>query len=165
MDAQILAAFEALENDHKLNHPNNFIPDLDYYPALIGSADAVISTLSTFIIEAAMMGKPALAVAFSMVPTQFPLEECIKCEHFKYLHKTKGIVTSLASHDFVENLKRLAALTQRPDLQDLLAEDIRDVVYRDNKSYADRLNASVQNVLGDASISVGNPNEREYSRV
>jgi hypothetical protein len=151
LDVQIREGYERAARLKLGRGPEHFSPELDYYPALISSAYAVISPLSTFLIEAALMGKPALAIAFSMGKTEFPLEQIYQCEHFHYLRDTQAILTTHSAQTFIGDVQRLLDLAERPSTQEQLRKDIAPIVLRDATPYADRLLDQVQKSLAQVS--------------
>ena len=147
LDVQIGQGHAAADAKGVIHHPQYFVPELDYYPALIASAHCVISPLSTFLIEAGVMGKPALAIAFSMGKTEFPLEQIYQCEHFLYLRKTRAILTAHSPERFIQDVQRLIALVNQPNIQAQLRQDIDPIVSRTENPYAVRLADAVGEAL------------------
>ncbi|MFA5974907.1 MAG: hypothetical protein WC859_01925 [Elusimicrobiota bacterium] len=147
MDAQIREGHERVDRLGLGRRPDHFVPGLDYYPALMASAHCVISPLSTFLIESAVMGKPALAIAFSIGKTEFPLEQIYECEHFRYLRKTQAILTSHSRQAFVRDVQHLLELAEQPAIGEQLRQDIAPIVFRGPGPYADRLLAEIQALL------------------
>lgn len=148
LDAQIAETYRTLLTEGKRRNSSNFMPDLAYYPALIESSSCVISPLSTFLIEAAVMGKPALAVAFSPEKVPFPLERIVQCEHFKYLSYTRGVLTCRDAGAFLGDVKKLVALSEDPDIRRVLKQDIENIVFQDEHPYGGHLVDAIQRIFG-----------------
>lgn len=122
----------------------NTLPGLEYYPKLFAVVDVMVSSLSTILIEAALNGKPSLALAFSVGQCTLKMEDAYECEHFRYLDRCKGISVCHKLEDFIPQCKELIAMHSLPDVKALLNEEMRDIVYRDQRTYSQRLKDCVE---------------------
>ena len=68
-------------NPNFQNLPHNVLPELDRYVNLYNAVDGVICTLKTVMVEAAIMGIPVLAIAFSDGIHSLTMDTLIKNKH------------------------------------------------------------------------------------
>jgi hypothetical protein len=124
-----------------------FKPDLEYYPVLLRSVDAVISPLSTLALEAALVGRPLLVMTAFAEPW---MEGA--AERFEYLqrlvHHVPGVVKCDAPDTFVDALTAVMRLAADPGIAERIQEATRPIVFRDaTRTYGRRLAAVVDSVL------------------
>ncbi|MBF0522487.1 MAG: CDP-glycerol glycerophosphotransferase family protein [Candidatus Omnitrophica bacterium] len=147
LDPQLKDAYCTFKLTGIRSLPQNTLPDLDYYPKLFAVTDVMVAALSTILIEAALNGKPSLALAFSVGECTLKMEDAYECEHFRYLDHCKGILVCHKLENFMSQCKEVIEMSYKPDIASLLDEEMKDIVYRDTKTYAQRLKDSVDQCL------------------
>lgn len=122
--------------------PSDVLPGLDYYPALLGFSDLVISPLSTMIVEAALLDRPALAIAYDDGVHAVPPSVVARFDHFDGIEAIDGIELCRSFAElptlFLSMLKR-----DYPPLR----EQVRPWLYTDDRPYSERLGDLVQEIL------------------
>lgn len=149
LDPQLAETYRQVKEKRISPHPENTLPELDYYPKLLKTVKAVISPLSTILIEAALNHRPALAIAFSSGNYVFPLEAIYQCTHFRYLDHCKGLLVCHKKENFLDDCRRLVELSKSEKTRQLLEEDMKDIVFKDHRSYHQRLFDEIAAVLGE----------------
>jgi hypothetical protein len=135
LDAQVRDAYlTSVGLDHTMG-PDEFLPSLDYYPALIGHARSVISPLSTMTVEAAIIERPVVVLAYDDGVHIVPPSKVAEFDHFEGIDRIDGF-------EIVRELSELpaalrAAHEDRGDLH--LRRQVRPWLYFDDRGYDERL--------------------------
>lgn len=120
-----------------------FMIDYEISNELLTLVDAVISPLSTMLVEAMLFGKPILI----FFPREYENQELGSDEvHFAELISVPQVNVSFYKQKFIEGLTRMK--TQIGDRADSAALRQAAVFFNnsENESYASRLNALVENL-------------------
>lgn len=120
---------------------------LDYYTNLLCSIDGLISPFSTMTLEAALCGKPCLAIAFSDDLHAWKFEYALSVEHLLPLQKFKWVSLCKSRNDLKKCLFRLIELIDEPGISEKIKKDIQYIVYFDDKTYSERLLSIVNEIL------------------
>jgi hypothetical protein len=135
LDQQVREAYlRSAGLDHTMG-PDEFLPSLDYYPALIGHARSVVCPLSTMTVEAAIVERPVVVLAYDDGVHLVPPSEVAKFDHFQGIDQIHGF-------EIVRDLRGLPAALRavHEDRGPLhLREQIRPWLYFDERGYDERL--------------------------
>jgi hypothetical protein len=112
---------------------------LEYYANLLYSIDGLISPLSTMTVEAALCGKPCLAIAFSDDLHEWKFEYALSYEHLSPLQKFDRISLCKSRNNLKNCFIHLLKSIDEPDISEKIKKDIQFIVYSDDKSYSERL--------------------------
>lgn len=83
--------------------------DLAHYRGLVDACDGVIAAFSTMIIEAALMGKPSLVVAFGLDDGPDRVVQHADYEHMRDVVHTPGIALVRSLPELLDGVRRLLA--------------------------------------------------------
>ena len=81
--------------------------DLAHYRGLIDACDGVIAAFSTMIIEAALMGKPSLVVAFGIADGPDRVVQHADYEHMRDVVTTPGVVLARSLPELLTGVRRM----------------------------------------------------------
>ena len=115
--------------------------------AALAISDAVLSPLSTILLEGLLMRRPILClypedeIVAEFAPANAPLS------HFAEILAHPDVVVVRRDQDLAPGLDRLMALVADPSAQARLSRLIDQIVARFEDDYADRLNAFVEGLL------------------
>lgn len=154
MDPQLSERF----TPENMNHPRKdkidttFKPDLGYYPVLLQSVIGVVSPLSTLALEAALVGRPILAM--NMFEENWLKHALDKFEHLQRLRwEVPGVIECDDGAAFTDRILELIKLAEDPSLPEKMREAVGPIVYRDDKNtYGQRLTSVVNDVLNSLSV-------------
>lgn len=127
------------ENLEYYSVPGNFLPSLDYYPILYKTIDGVICTLTTVMVEAAIFGKPSLAIAFGDGKHKLTMDKLRDDMHFKEMFEIEGVLVSDLEEDFINNVQKLLNVIEDKKICSEISNSIEYILYSDDHSYAQRL--------------------------
>ena len=119
--------------------PEEFLPELGYYPGLIGNAEFVVCPLSTMVVEAAILERRVLVLAYDDHVHDLPPSVIAQFEHFDGIDTIDGF-------ERVDRLEDLGAMfiTMLDGAQAVsLRGQIRPWLYYDDATYGQRLAALV----------------------
>jgi len=146
MDPEIVKTYRSAKESGRGAVPDDFGIRMKHLIKIYQSVDAVISPMSTVLLEALLFGLPVQAVAFSDGKHSWSADKVSTMEHFKELFDIPNLLVCRKREDFFAQMKRLVDLSGRADIQRELVENTRELLYRDERSYAQRaadLTASV----------------------
>ena len=148
MDPDAEEAYRAHKSDPQfVNLPNNVLPDIGRYVNLYNAMDAVICTLTTIIIEAAITGLPVLAVAFSDQKHRLTMDKIIDNKHFEGLDRIDGITVCRDRMRFLDDCRALIQITENRELCRRLKTAVNYIAFHDEKTYAQRLRDAVETIV------------------
>jgi len=148
MDSTLIDVYKKhKEQSGYYNLPSTVLPSLDYYPTLYKSVDAVICTLTTVMLEAAIFGLPVLAIAFSDNKHTLTMDKLINDKHFENIHNIKGLIVCRDRKRFIEYCKLLVSFSEQQMMKGSIQEAIKYIVYSDEKTYSQRLLEAVENIF------------------
>lgn len=111
IDAQVRAQYlSAIERSRAIG-PDEFLPQLDYYPALLSNAELVVCPLSTMVVESAILERPVLVIAYD--DGAHPLSPSVVAEsdHFEGIDEIDGFEVV---HRLEELGPTLTTMLERP---------------------------------------------------
>lgn len=112
---------------------------LEYYANLLYSIDGLISPLSTMTVEAALCGKPCVAIAFSDSLHEWKFEYALSYEHLLPLQRFDWVSLCRSREDLKSCLFQLLKTIDEPDISEKIKKNIQYIVYSDSKTYSERL--------------------------
>ncbi|CEG13783.1 hypothetical protein MSIBF_A50002 [groundwater metagenome] len=143
-----------LKSRSKIVEGKDFLPSLDYYPALLSNAKFVICPLSTMTLESAIFEKQVLVIAYDDGIHITSPHNLFRYEHFRGIENLYGIQISNTKSDFEKlfifiynntmNLKTIHKTNVR--------EQIKYYIYYDNNTYAERLKKVIQSILDSSKL-------------
>ena len=113
-----------------------FMLDYETTAQLLTLSTAVISPLSTILLEAAINGKPALVFS---PEENLPVGGNLRQVHFRDFVGNEGILTSRSLADFPQQVQTLMDMTESPNIAKKLRTLTDRFVVMDGPSYAERL--------------------------
>jgi hypothetical protein len=138
LDEEVRQVYEAGTARHETIEPKEFLPRLDYYPALVGHAQVVISPLSTMVVEGCLLDRAVLALAYDDGVHEMPMSTIFTFDHFAGLEEVGGIEVC---HD-LQQLGSMLELMLATDYGSIRA-NVRNYLFFDDRSYAERLAEAV----------------------
>ena len=148
MDPQLAGRFtpERMLEGHNRSG-NVIIPALDYYPILLQSVVGVISPFSTLLLEAALVGRPIMAM--NMFEDEWLKHAADRFEHLGRLRReVPGVLECDNEETFIERVAALLEMSENTALLGKMREATRPIVYRNElTTYGQRLVAVVDQVL------------------
>jgi hypothetical protein len=138
MDPEMVDAYQAVKKGTGGASPNNFLFRLNHLAHLYHSVDAVISPMSTVLLEALMFDLPTMAVAFGDGKHPWSADKASRMTHFKEFLEIPDLVVCRQQNDFLENLNLLISYASGQSKRKF-DQDIQYFVYRDKRTYADRV--------------------------
>jgi hypothetical protein len=134
MDQQMREGYERSTKSAITLGPSDVLPDLEYYPALLAFSELVISPLSTMIVEAALLDRPSLAIAYDDGVHSVPPSMVAQFDHFEGIEAIEGIELCRTYGELPLLFVSMLGHEYPP-----LREQIQPWLYTDERSYGDRL--------------------------
>lgn len=131
--------------------PNEFLFHLSHLNKIYQSVDAVISPMSTILLEAMLFGLPIMAVAFGDGKHSWSADKVSRMCHFNELYQVPGIITCRNREEFFSQLENLIARIGDKASGESLCQSTQQFVYRDGRSYAVRVAELADRMLVNAS--------------
>ena len=147
MDPEIVKTYQVAKAKGRGAIPDDFGIRTKHLIKIYQSVDAVISPMSTVLLEALLFGLPVQAVAFSDGKHSWSSDKVSTMEHFKELFAIPNLLVSRKREDFFPQIKSLVDLSGRVDIQQALVESTQELLYRDGRSYAKRVADLVEHTL------------------
>lgn len=115
--------------------PSDFLPGLDYYPALLGHALCVVCPLSTMTLEAAITDTPVVVLTYDDGRHSLSLDKVARFSHFAGTDRVDGFELVPRLEELDAALERTLARGERPPLR----PQIKNWLHYDDDPYARRL--------------------------
>lgn len=147
MDPDMADAYRATKGRGRTVTPQNFLSRMNYLTRLYQAVDAVISPMSTVLLEALMVGLPTMAVAFGDGKHSWSADKVSQMLHFKELYEVPGVIVCRNRADFFPNVQQLVSQIGNGALSAALRQSTYYFVYQDHRCYADRVAELVDTVL------------------
>jgi hypothetical protein len=113
--------------------------DMSYLARLLSAADAVISPMSTLLLEALIMERPAMAIAFSDGKHRHNPSTTSRMTHFREARRSGALVWCESSRRLEADLERLLDSGWTARTSERRRQFLDDAVRRGPGSYAQRL--------------------------
>jgi hypothetical protein len=152
LDPSLADSYRRHKEDRSFtNLPSTVMPDLGYYPKLYSAIDAVICTLTTIMVEAAICGIPSLVIAFGDDKHKLTMDKLIHDKHFEAIASMTGIIVSKDREGLIAGANKLILLSEDSSVRNLLKESIKHIAYSDQKTYGERLSDFIDSIAGTES--------------
>ena len=138
---------------HRQNRGIIHLADYEDTHVTLSAVDAVISPLSTILLEAALHGKPILAYLPDEDMTQnIALFSMAKTVHFRDFFERVDCLQCLRPDTLVADCRALLEMAGRPETADRLRQQCEFFVAPNERPYAERLNDLIRS-FGSAPLS------------
>lgn len=151
MDPAMVDTYRFGKENKTFVSPNDFLFRLSHLSKVYQAVDAVISPMSTVLLEAMLFGLPIMAVAFGDGKHSWSADKVSRMSHFKELYQVPGIITCREREAFFSQLQDLIARIGDKAFGESLCQSTQQFVYRDGHSYAMRIAELVDRMLVNAS--------------
>jgi glycosyltransferase involved in cell wall biosynthesis len=137
-----------------------FQPSLDYYPSLLASARLVVCPLTTMLVESLICGTPVLAITYDDgVHYTSPHNAYRYYLHFEGIERIQGLHLNRERARLGAELRAL--IVQPPQLsRAAIHASLQHFIYRDGRSYADRLAAAVAQIGAGSGVAEASAQSR-----
>jgi hypothetical protein len=144
-DEQVADAYARSQTVRSLS-ASEVLPRLDYYPALLGNARAVICPLSTMVVEASILERNVLVLAYDDGIHPLPPSRILTYTHFQGLEDIPNYLVCHRLEELERDVERVLAMPHDPDAR----EHIRRWLHHGEDTYAERLGAVVRETVSRA---------------
>ena len=132
IDAQVRDAYQAAAGEYV--GTDEFLPALDYYPGLVGHARLVVCPLSTMVVEAALLDRPVLLLAYDDEVHPLPPSVIARFAHFEGVDAVDGFRRA----DRLEDLGPQLLGMLRAPADGAIRDRIRRWLTFDERTYSER---------------------------
>ena len=153
MDSEMADVYQAVKKGTTGASPDNFLFRLDHLAQLYQSVDAVISPMSTVMLEALLFDLPTMAVAFGDGKHSRSVDQISRMTHFKEFLEIPDLVVCREKASFFKDFNSLLAYASGQTKRNF-GQDVQYFVYRDDKCYADRVLDLVNLMLKTNSLKI-----------
>lgn len=150
--------FVQLDEPMRMNYytpqGDSFQPSLNYYPALLANAFIVIGPLTTMLLEAALLQKKVLAVAYDDgIHYTSPHNALKYYKHFEGIEKIPGFYFSHSKASFIEDFFQSIQAVNSPICQEQHQEVLQYFLFHDHRTYSERLRDALHRIEEAHSIA------------
>lgn len=118
-------------------------PALDYYPALLAEAELVVCPLTTMLVEALLCGTRVLAITYDDgIHYTSPHNAYRYYRHFEGIETIKELYLNRSAEQLGADIRALITRSS-PTNRDEIFDSLQHFLYRDSRSYSERLAAAV----------------------
>lgn len=150
MDQEIVSSYQAAKAGRGAATPDDFAFRIRHLAQVYQAVDAVISPMSTVLLEALLFGLPTMAVAFGDGKHSWSADKVSQMYHFKDLYEVPNIIVCRDRADFFPMVRELVSNIGDESYSAALRRSTHEFVYRDSRSYAARVAGLVDDMLTDA---------------
>jgi len=147
MDPVLCKAYRETKISRRYIGSNELLFSMSYLNELYRIVDAVISPMSTLILEAMIFGNPVLAVALDDGKHLWSADKTSQMTHFQELSSVQGVTFCRKSSEFIPLFRQLVLSSDDLVLRESLRRSTRCFVLQADSSYAERLNKLVNERL------------------
>jgi hypothetical protein len=123
-------------------------PEFGYYPKLMKAVSAIICPISTIVLEGAMNKVPSLLICYHDNVNEFmPPSKMVEFDHIQDILNFPGIIPCYKENELLDGVDKLIEYTKDEVIKDKLYEATEYIVFRDSKSYPQRLREAVDGIL------------------
>jgi hypothetical protein len=144
IDRQMRAAYERSKGVRALS-PAEELPELDYYPSLVGNARFVVCPLSTMTVESALLDRRVLVLAYDDGVHDVPPSVAATFDHFQGIDRVRGFHFCRRLEDLRDDFVEVAAEQDELNVRD----EVRHWLHFDEDSYGRRLRKLVDRLAPD----------------
>ncbi|HAU1685163.1 TPA: hypothetical protein JBJ33_14335 [Legionella pneumophila] len=131
---------EQMKNNYYAPKGDGFQPNLDYYPSLLANALIVVGPLTTMLLEASLLKKKVLALAYDDgIHFTSPNNALKYYKHFEGIEKIPGFYFSTLKENLKDDLLNLIQEVELPLNQRLHDSAIQYFLFQDHRAYPERL--------------------------
>lgn len=113
---------------------------LEDYPVLLSAMDGLVSPFSTMLLEGALMGLPALGLAYNDPKHgDFPWTSARMNNHLHPMLDQRWVVQCFERQGFLEGLRQLLAKVGDSRVEEFARQAARFILFEDERSYAKRI--------------------------
>jgi len=150
LDPSIASIYEVAKQSSK---NINMVYDTDTLLNLYQVVDAVISPMSTILLESMMFGLPTMAVAFTDGKHSWSADKVSQMHHFKELYAIPELLVCREQGQFFDLVKQLVAQIGNPSVKSALQAVSRDCLFQDAQhTYAERVGVLVDKLMKESSV-------------
>lgn len=117
---------------------------MSYLAGVLAAVDAVISPMSTLLIEAMIMGRPTLAIAYSDAHHGYGVGSAAEMTHFRPLRKNDALIWCAHGDGFMADVQRLLERIAGEADSGAQTELLSSIVVREPGDYATRVSSFVK---------------------
>ena len=147
MDPQLAAFYRMTKEQRRRFTTDNLLFELAHLLQVYQVVDAVISPMSTVLLEAMLVGVPTMAVAFGDGKHSWSPEKVSRMLHFKEFYEVPDLILCQRRDDFEGAVCRLVAQIGDEPLRNRLREQSRYFLYQDQRSYGERVLEALELML------------------
>ena len=150
MDPEMVDTYGVAKDGKETVTPDNFMFRLNHLAGVYQAADAVVSPMSTMLLEALLFGLPTMAVAFGDGKHSWSADKVSRMLHFKELYEVQGLIVCRRRDDIFRQLDELISRIGDDAFSATLRNSTGYFVHRDGQSYAERVVPLVEMMLNAA---------------
>ncbi len=155
MDPEIEKTYQTAKIKDRGAVPDDFAIRMNHLENIYQIVDAVISPMSTILLESLLFGLPTMAVAFGDGKHSWSADKVSKMEHFKELYQIPEMLVCRNKDDFFQLVNKLITLSEKKNLNEILYKRTEDFIYRDKYPYAQRVANLVDAMLASEAEKPG----------
>lgn len=150
MDPQIVETYKATKATNENSTSDTFMFRLQHLSQLYQSVDALISPMSTVLLEGLLFGLPTMAVAFNDGKHSWSADKVSRMMHFKELYEVPGLLVCRAREQFFPLVQKLLARIGDPGFAATLRQSTDYFVHQNERPYGDRVVKLVEKMLTES---------------
>lgn len=154
IDQQVQAQYLAAQGRGASLGPEDFLPSLDYYPALLSNAELVVCPLSTMVVESAILERPVLILAYDDRVHKLPPSVVAESDHFDGIDEIDGFEVADRLEDVGPTLSEM--LRRSTDARTPMQPQLQRWLFFDDRTYGRRL----ADLIASLPVSVSPPDAR-----
>ncbi|MDH4455378.1 MAG: hypothetical protein QE570_19600 [Verrucomicrobiota bacterium] len=151
MDPDIAPSYRSTKETGEKRDLYSFIFRLQHLARVYQSVDAVISPMSTVLLESMMFGLPILAMAFGDGKHWWSADKAAKMIHFNEFYDTPGVLTCRDKANFMPALQKLVTFVGDTSLSEKLKASTNFFVEQTPPGYSERAAALAEEMMTRAS--------------
>jgi hypothetical protein len=148
MDPEMVDTYQSVKEGRGGGSPDNFLFRFNHLLQIYRAVDAVVSPMSTVLLEALMFGLPTMAIAFGDGKHAWSADKAAQMHHFKEFFDIPDVIVCRNRELFFSDLQKLVSRVDK-GLATTLRESTQQFVYRDGRSYAERVAELVDRMLAN----------------
>jgi hypothetical protein len=153
MDTDIVPSYRSTKEGGEKRDLYSFIFRLQHLATVYQSVDAVVSPMSTVLLESMMFGLPVLAMAFGDGKHWWSADKAAKMMHFKEFYETPGVLTCRDKKEFMPALQTLVTFVGDGELSQKLKASTNFFVEQTPPNYSERACVLVEEMMRQADTS------------
>jgi hypothetical protein len=153
LDGQIADAYMHAHGLDRTAKPRDFLPELEYYPSLLGHAELIVCPLSTMIVEAAIVERPVVVLAYDDGIHEVPPNLVAEFDHFEGMDRIEGFEIVRDAAETEAAVRAIHGRATWPSLR----EQVRGWLYYDERGYEERLRDLVDRIERDRGPQAAGP--------